>query len=207
MGQVGLHGSLADDQLLRDRPVRESPRGELCDLEFPRGQWAARAGACCSGASPPLLQRGRVGDPADLAFLPAASLDADRFPAASGTALMAAQWGPPSGLVVMHWYPTLDDARPTAQITTLLVGVVPTGTAYVGKLIVDAVVRAAQTGLALDRERALMFVLIGAALVVARDARPSLPRKSDRYLLMAVFATMHVAWGAGFLFGRVNRGS
>jgi hypothetical protein len=47
----------------------------------------------------------------------------------------------------------------------------------------------------------------GAALVVARDARPDLPRKSDRYLLMAVFATMHVAWGAGFLIGRVNRGS
>jgi len=44
----------------------------------------------------------------------------------------------------------------------------------------------------------------GAALVVARDSRGSLPRKSDRYLLMAVFATMHVAWGAGFLFGRVN---
>lgn len=45
----------------------------------------------------------------------------------------------------------------------------------------------------------------GAALVVARDARPDLPRKTDRYLLMAVFATMHVAWGVGFLFGRVRR--
>jgi succinoglycan biosynthesis protein ExoA len=45
----------------------------------------------------------------------------------------------------------------------------------------------------------------GAALVVARDSRPDLPRKTDRYLLMAVFATMHVAWGAGFLFGRVRR--
>ena len=45
----------------------------------------------------------------------------------------------------------------------------------------------------------------GAAFVVARDSRGSLPRKSDRYLLMAVFATMHVAWGVGFLFGRVSR--
>ncbi len=44
-----------------------------------------------------------------------------------------------------------------------------------------------------------------AALGVARDSRSDLPRKSDRYLLMAVFATMHVAWGAGFLFGRLNR--
>ena len=42
----------------------------------------------------------------------------------------------------------------------------------------------------------------GAALVVARDARAQLPRKTDRYRLMAVFATMHVAWGVGFLFGR-----
>jgi succinoglycan biosynthesis protein ExoA len=44
-----------------------------------------------------------------------------------------------------------------------------------------------------------------AALVVARDSRRDLPRKTDRYLLMAVFATMHVAWGAGFLFGRARR--
>jgi cellulose synthase/poly-beta-1,6-N-acetylglucosamine synthase-like glycosyltransferase len=61
------------------------------------------------------------------------------------------------------------------------------------------------------RGRARGFLLPGAytaaALVVARDSRGSLPRKSDRYLLMAVFATMHVAWGAGFLFGRVSRAS
>ncbi|GJM38659.1 MAG: succinoglycan biosynthesis protein exoa [Acidimicrobiales bacterium] len=47
----------------------------------------------------------------------------------------------------------------------------------------------------------------GSALLVARDNRPELPRKTDRYLLMAVFATMHVAWGAGFLFGRLRRGA
>ena len=37
------------------------------------------------------------------------------------TVLVALRWGPPSGLVVMHWYQTLQAARPTAQITTLLV--------------------------------------------------------------------------------------
>lgn len=67
------------------------------------------------------------------------------------------------------------------------------------------------SGVELLRKRARGWLLpaayTGAALAVARDARGSLPRKSDRYLLMAVFATMHVAWGAGFLFGRVNRGS
>jgi ATP-binding cassette, subfamily B, bacterial len=55
-------------------------------------------------------------------------------------------------------------------ILTLLVGVVPTGTAYVGKLIVDAVVRAAQTGLAPDKQSALMFVLIEGALVIGSGA-------------------------------------
>jgi predicted N-acetyltransferase YhbS len=42
---------------------------------------------------------------------------------APGVALIAAQWGPPSGLIMLHWYPTLAEPRPTAQITTLLVGV------------------------------------------------------------------------------------
>ena len=41
---------------------------------------------------------------------------------ASGTVLLAVQWGPPSGLLVMHWYQTLGASRPVAQITTLLVG-------------------------------------------------------------------------------------
>ena len=60
---------------------------------------------------------GQVGDARELAE----RLVALRH--ASGIVLIAVQWGPPSGLVVLHWYPTLDDARPTAQITTLLVSV------------------------------------------------------------------------------------
>lgn len=40
----------------------------------------------------------------------------------AATALLAVQWGPPSGLLVMHWYPDLAMAKPVAQITTLLVG-------------------------------------------------------------------------------------
>ena len=39
-----------------------------------------------------------------------------------GAALIALEWGPPSGLIVLHWYRTLRAAQPTAQITTLLVG-------------------------------------------------------------------------------------
>lgn len=39
-----------------------------------------------------------------------------------GVALIALEWGPPSGLVVLHWYRSLDAALPHAQITDLLVG-------------------------------------------------------------------------------------
>jgi GNAT superfamily N-acetyltransferase len=38
-----------------------------------------------------------------------------------GAALIAAEWGPPIGLVVLHWYRTLEADQPTAQITTLVV--------------------------------------------------------------------------------------
>lgn len=40
----------------------------------------------------------------------------------AATALLALQWGPPSGIVLMHWYPTLEAPGPVAQITLLLVG-------------------------------------------------------------------------------------
>ena len=39
----------------------------------------------------------------------------------SGTILIAAEWGPPIGLVELHWYRTLRGDQPTAQITMLLV--------------------------------------------------------------------------------------
>jgi predicted N-acetyltransferase YhbS len=39
----------------------------------------------------------------------------------AGAILIAAEWGPPIGLVALHWYRTLEGDQPTAQITTLLV--------------------------------------------------------------------------------------
>jgi aminoglycoside 6'-N-acetyltransferase I len=39
----------------------------------------------------------------------------------AGAVLVAAEWGPPIGLVVLHWYRTLESDQLTAQITTLLV--------------------------------------------------------------------------------------
>lgn len=50
----------------------------------------------------------------------ASRLDALRQGA--GTALVALEWGPPSGIVVLHWYRTLAASNPAAQITMLLVG-------------------------------------------------------------------------------------
>jgi aminoglycoside 6'-N-acetyltransferase I len=67
----------------------------------------------------------------------------DAIRQAPGTALLAAEWGPPSGLVVLHWYPTIDADQPTAQITTLLVG--PTERRRgIGRLLVKAASQAAR---------------------------------------------------------------
>ena len=50
----------------------------------------------------------------------AARLDA--LQRGSGTALVALEWGPPSGLVVLSFHHVLEADLPVAQITTLLVG-------------------------------------------------------------------------------------
>ena len=61
----------------------------------------------------------------------------------AGTALIAVEWGPPSGLVVLHWYQTLEAAQPTAQITTLLVGP-DERRRGIGRLLVKAAAQAAR---------------------------------------------------------------
>jgi aminoglycoside 6'-N-acetyltransferase I len=62
---------------------------------------------------------------------------------APGAALIAAEWGPPSGLVLLHWYRTLDAIQPTAQITMLLVA--PDDRRRgIGRLLVKAAAQAAR---------------------------------------------------------------
>ena len=77
------------------------------------------------------IRAANVGDAAGLAELlrgagppVAAESLAERIEAlrhGSGAALVAVEWGPPSGLVVLHWYPSLAANLPTAQVTTLFV--------------------------------------------------------------------------------------
>ena len=50
-------------------------------------------------------------------------------------------------------------------LLTLVAGLLPAAIAYVGKLIVDAVVQAAQSGLAVDQRAALTYLAIEAVLV------------------------------------------
>ena len=38
-----------------------------------------------------------------------------------GSVLLAVEWGPPSGVLAFHWFPTLGDELPTAQIDLLAV--------------------------------------------------------------------------------------
>jgi GNAT superfamily N-acetyltransferase len=59
------------------------------------------------------------------------------------TALVAVRWGPPSGVVELHWYLTLEDARATAQITTLLVAAEERRLG-IGRLLVKAAAQAAR---------------------------------------------------------------
>lgn len=62
----------------------------------------------------------------------------------SGTALIAVEWGPPSGLVVLHWYRSLMAAQPVAQITGLLVGPEERRRG-IGRLLLKAASQAART--------------------------------------------------------------
>lgn len=71
----------------------------------------------------------------------AARLDAVRQGA--GTVLIALEWGPPSGVVALHWYVGLDEDRPKAQIDALLVGAEDRRRG-IGRLLVKAASQAAR---------------------------------------------------------------
>lgn len=80
---------------------------------------------------------GRAADPQVLA----ARLAAVRQ--GPGTALIAAEWGPPSGMVELHWFATLAADHKVAQITALLVAPEDRRRG-IGRLLVKAAAQAAR---------------------------------------------------------------
>jgi aminoglycoside 6'-N-acetyltransferase I len=64
--------------------------------------------------------------------------------AGNGVALAALQWGPPSGLVILHWYRTLLAPRPVAQISLLLVAAEDRRRG-IGRMLLKAAAQAART--------------------------------------------------------------
>ncbi len=97
----------------------------------------AATAAEAPGLATLLATAGHAVDPCDLADRLTTLRDAP------GAALVALRWGPPSGLLLWHWYPTLEDARPTAQITTLLVDPEERRVG-IGRLLVKAAAQAAR---------------------------------------------------------------
>lgn len=62
----------------------------------------------------------------------------------AGTVLVAQEWGPPSGVIALHWYASLLEDRPVAQITFLLVGQ-DSRRRGIGRLLVKAAAQAARS--------------------------------------------------------------
>jgi GNAT superfamily N-acetyltransferase len=60
-----------------------------------------------------------------------------------GATLLALEWGPPSGLVSLHWYRTLEADLAIAQITTLLVGA-DERRRGIGRLLIKAAAQSAR---------------------------------------------------------------
>lgn len=92
-------------------PHRAAPLSSRYGLEI-----RAATAADAPGLAELLAACGLILDVRDLAERLAALRQAP------GVVLLAWQWGPPSGVVAAHWHPALEEARPVAQVTTLLVG-------------------------------------------------------------------------------------
>ncbi len=60
-----------------------------------------------------------------------------------GAALIAVDWGPPAGIVLVHWYRTLGSGQPVAQIGTLFVAS-DRRRHGIGRLLVKAAAQAAR---------------------------------------------------------------
>jgi len=97
----------------------------------------AATAADAAGMASLLAAHGHPVTPTDLAERLAA------FRGGNAAALLAVQWGPPSGLLVMGWSPTLAAARPVALVSTLLVAA-DDRRQGIGRLLIKAAAQAAR---------------------------------------------------------------
>ena len=97
----------------------------------------AAAASDAPGLADMLRETGRDHAPHDLAER------LDRLRALNGAALIAVEWGPPSGVVLLHWYQSLTARRPTALITALYVAQ-DARRRGIGRLLVKAASQAAR---------------------------------------------------------------
>ncbi len=97
--------------------------------------------AATSADAPGLFELLNAGDDAITPRTLAHRLDA--LAQEPGAVLIAVEWGPPSGLIVMHWYRLLEAAQPVAQISTLLVSP-DRRRRGIGRLLVKAAAQAAR---------------------------------------------------------------
>ena len=128
-----------------------------------------------------LAETGHVIEPAALAERLAA------IQKGSGAALVALKWGPPSGVVILHWYQPILASRPVAQITTLLVADEDRRKG-IGRMLVKAAAQAARTAGCGDMEIVVstgepsLHAFCGAAgfeTTGSRFVRPLRKRASD----------------------------
>jgi len=56
-----------------------------------------------------------------LGYAPSLARRIEALRASQGTALLALEWGPPSGVIALHWHATLTDDQPVAYVSTFLV--------------------------------------------------------------------------------------
>lgn len=67
----------------------------------------------------------------------------DRLRGGPGVVLVAAEWGPPTGVVALHWHPGLEADAPTAHVDLLLVSPEERRRG-VGRLLLKAAAQAAR---------------------------------------------------------------
>ncbi len=110
----------------------EKPLSDRRGLEI-----RSAGGGDAAGLSALLADAGFASTPVEMA----GRLESVRHRA--GAVLIALDWGPPTGVVALHWFASLRAARPVAQVDMLLVGMEDRRRG-IGRLLLKAAAQAAR---------------------------------------------------------------